>query len=164
MLQGDRPDMRRLDVGRYLHTAQKLARQMLPDAQLTHMFVNYVYPNGRADLTLGSGGMASFVFRSKQASVRGDTPVGVALDCKAVVSVMPQTGVYATLTPDHKCEDPIVGLPRCSPTEVWRIALNRGAPQNGVAQMIYSMNQGRRLWVFIVGDFTSLVEDDCGAP
>ena len=158
---GETPQWKAFNVAAELRRAQRLARGLMDDAQLTQMIVFYVKPDGTADLTLGSSGYGIFMFRSPKRSKRGDTPVGVGMQCKVIVNMGPQFGVMVTPVEDHNCNDAILGPPRCSPPMIWERALAAGAPRNAVAQMTYMGQGGQRKWFLNVASYSGFFEDDC---
>jgi len=157
----DSINLRDFDGGAYLRKARKMAREYFPDARLTYAYIQNVKPNGRSDLTLGQA-MVTFMFRSKKASVRGDLPRGVIMQCKVVVSVLPSNGITVAPTGDHNCADVILGMPKCSPKQLWDKAIAAGAPTNAVAALMFNRHQGENRWIFtIASDFTQIFPDDC---
>lgn len=162
MNPGEAVNIKRLDVQKMIGRAQKLARQLMDDAQLIRVDASYVAPDGTANLTLGSAGYAMFHFRSPKRSKRGSVPRGVGLQCKVIVMVNPTQGLYVVPADDHECNDPIIGLPKCTPVEIWKRAIALGAPSDAVAQLAYWQHEGRKKWLFMIASSTTqMIEDDC---
>jgi serine/threonine protein kinase len=112
---------KRFDPIAYLPKAEALARQVLPDAQLTSLEFDPVYPDGHVELT---GRDHEYDFRSPSKSARPvGTPKNVKLDapCLVHIEVMP-TQIVAQLRTSETCTEKIVRRPRCSFAQVWAIA------------------------------------------
>ncbi|MEM9492617.1 MAG: hypothetical protein AAGC55_25945, partial [Myxococcota bacterium] len=124
-----------------------------------------VYPSGLADLTLDPSFYVIYTFTSPARAKRpADLPIGVEhkSDCKLQIWA-DRFGVRAQKTPESQCEEPRVGLPRCTAAEVWKRAVAKGAPGgNAVATLGFWDWDGKRRWYINVGDaFSNWVADTC---
>jgi len=105
---------KRFDPVAYLAKARQLAREILPDAQLTRFEFDPVFPDGHVDVTMGRD--HDYDFRSPSKSTRpAGTPKNVKLDqpCLVHVEVGP-TAVVATLRTSETCTERIVHEPHCT--------------------------------------------------
>jgi len=158
--------MNDFDVSGFLPEAQSRARSIYEDAELVAIYAWGVYPSGKADLTLGSELMVTYQFNSPSRSKRpAGTPLGVdpKYACKAQVLVHPSTGLLAQPMDGWECEEPVLGLPRCTAQQIWQKAIQQGAPaSNAVASLQYAQHEGGRAWLLMVEDvFTAWIPDAC---
>jgi len=161
------PDPAHFDVAGYMKTATAKARKIWPDAVLVRIDADGVYPDGFADLTLDSGFSVLYRFVSPSHDKRpADLPLGVEYkaDCLYYVNMnAKETSAY--VVKGFKCSDyPLVGPPKCSPREIWKKAMARGAPsKKAVAELGYWADpSGKGRWHLSVGTlWSNWVEDDC---
>jgi hypothetical protein len=129
-------DPRRFDPVAYLPRAQKLARELLPDAQLTAFEFDPVFSDGRVDLTQ-DGRDREYDFRSPERSAfPAGRPRNMPIDrkCRVHVEVGVRTITARVLTSDS-CDARLVRAPRCSLASVWKLALAKGTPTDLVARI-----------------------------
>jgi hypothetical protein len=164
---GGKFDPKHFDVGGYIATALAGVRADWPDAVFVRLDANGVYPDGYADLTLGSGFDVTYRFMSPSRGERPkDLPLGVDFKSTCMYYVTASTGGI-----EYR---PIVGfgckgyelttVPRCSPKEIWDKAIARGAPATGaVAELGYwATKGGKGRWHLSVADvWSNWVEDAC---
>jgi predicted Ser/Thr protein kinase len=153
-------DPKQLDAIAYIAKAQALARELFPDAVLISMDIAGVYPDGHADLALSSDFEASYRFRSPAESKRPDgLPKNVEAEIYCMVNVDAMKGGVMVYTSIHdRCTQRALE-PRCSMAQVWKKAIERGAPQDDVVAEIELDGDG---WNIEVGDdFDETVPDDC---
>ena len=129
-------DPRHFDPVAYLPKAQKLARELLPDAQLTSFEFDPVFSDGHIDLTV-EGRDREYEFRSPERSAfPAGRPRNLPLDRKCRVHV--EIGVHSVsarvLTSDS-CDARLVHPPRCSLASVWKHALAQGTAADLVARI-----------------------------
>ena len=131
-------DPHRFDPSAYLPKARAVARELLPDAELTMLLFPAVKSDGFIDLDYLSYENVSYMFRSPTRSQRRpEVPVNAPLppDCGVLVTVT-QTDVIAKLG-SHGCAYDLVAAPRCTTHEVWRAALASGAPDHRLAHLAW---------------------------
>jgi len=154
------------DVTRYQRTAQKLARRTYSDAVLVRIDAEGVRPNGIADLTLDDSFTVLYRFVSPSRNKRpDDLPMGVEHkpNCKFYVLVQ-SSGVNPYPLNGWTCEEPLIGIPKCSVKQVWKKAEALGAPSgNAVAEIGYwADSSGKGRWHFSVkGHYSGWIPDDC---
>src|SRR5262249_38839823 len=116
--------------------AQKLARQLLPDAQLTSFEFDPVFSDGHVDLTM-DGRDREYDFRSPERSAfPADRPRNMPLVrwCRVHVEVGVREVTARLLTSDS-CDARLVRAPRCGLASVWKQALAGGTPGDLVARV-----------------------------
>src|SRR5262249_2593146 len=111
-------DPARFDGLDYLDEATRLARARMDDAELTMMYLPNVRPDGLSDFTASSYAVAQYHFRSPRASRRGDRPLGTELPCLLQIFATTYAGVRVDARSDARCDNAIVGRPRCTPQQV----------------------------------------------
>ena len=129
-------DPRRFDPVAYLPRAQNLARELLPDAQLTSFEFDPVFSDGRVDLTL-DGRDREYEFRSPERSAfPAGRPRNMPIDrkCRVHVEIGVRAATARVLTSDS-CDARVVRAPRCSLASVWKRALAAGTPGDLVARI-----------------------------
>ena len=129
-------DARRFDPVAYLPRAQKLARELLPDAQLTSFEFDPVFPDGHVDLAM-DGRDREYEFRSPARSAfPADRPRNLPLDrwCRVHVEIGVRE-ITARVVVSDSCDARVVHAPRCSLASVWQQALARGTPSDLVARI-----------------------------
>jgi predicted Ser/Thr protein kinase len=129
-------DPRRFDPVAYLPKAQKLARELLPDAQLTTFEFDPVFPDGHVDLTM-DGRDRGYDFRSPARSAfPAGRPRNLPLErmCRVMVELGVRT-VSARVVSSDACDDRLIRAPRCSFASVWKQALARGVQPDLVARI-----------------------------
>ena len=129
-------DPKRFDPVTYLPRAQKLARELLPDAQLTSFEFDPVFPDGHIDLTV-DGRDREYEFRSPERSAfPAGRPRNLPIDraCRVHIEVGVRTISARVLTSDS-CDARLVRAPRCPLASVWKQALAKGTPSDLVARI-----------------------------
>jgi serine/threonine-protein kinase len=155
------------DVTGYLPQALARARAQFPDAVLSRIDADGVYPSGKADLTLDDGYSVLYRFRSGSRAKRPATlPQGVKHKPTCLFYVLVNHDSISSYPLEGwTCDNqPAIRMPRCSVKEVWRRAAAAGAPtDNAVGTLSYRLNsEGKPQWWFSIGgehqhDFV----DDC---
>lgn len=158
-------DTKNFDLYAFLPKAGKMAHGYFKDAKLTRIDSNGVRPDGRIDLSL-SNAFALYRFRSPSASKRpAGTPENVKYEGRCMVYVSVRGSQVQSYVPGSgDCEAPILGTPHCSPAQVWKRAVNLGAPGGNVIGMLdfYPDDSGRARWLAnIPPRFTKFVPDTC---
>jgi len=139
-------NLKHFDPVAYLPKAQQLARELLPDAQLTSFEFDPVFPDGRVDLTM-DGRDRAYEFRSPQRSVfPAGRPRNLPIDraCRVTVELGLKT-VTASIRTSDSCDDRLVRAPRCSFASVWKQALAKGVPTDVVARIAWLTDES---WFF----------------
>jgi hypothetical protein len=129
-------DPRRFDPVAYLPRAQKLARELLPDAQLTSFEFDPVFPDGHVDLTM-DGRDREYEFRSAERSAfPAGRPRNMPIDRKCRVHVeVGVRAITARVLASDSCDARLVRAPRCPLASVWKQAQARGTPGDLVARI-----------------------------
>ena len=129
-------DARRFDPVAYVPRAWKLARELLPDAQLTSFEFDPVFPDGHVDLTM-EGRDRAYEFRSPAGSAfPAGRPRNLPIDRKCRVSVeLGVRTITASIRTSDSCDARLVRAPRCSFASVWKQALAKGIPSDLVARI-----------------------------
>jgi hypothetical protein len=145
----DRPadyDPKHFDPVAYLPKAQRLARELLPDARLTSFEFDPVFPDGHVDLTL-DGRDRAYEFRSADRSVfPAGRPRNMPIDRKCRVSVeLGVRTISARVLTSDSCDARFVRAPRCSFASVWHQALAKGIPSDVVARIGWLFDES---WFF----------------
>jgi hypothetical protein len=122
-------DAKHFDPIAYLPKAVALARKLAPDAELTEISFDPVYPDGHVDLTQKFGDIIhhDYELRSpSQSVVPAGTPSNVHPDlpCRIDVEVEPG-GVTAAILMTEHCDTKLVRSPRCSFAQVMQAAMSR---------------------------------------
>jgi serine/threonine protein kinase len=128
-------DARHFDPVAYLPRAQKLARELLPDAQLTSFEFDPVFSDGHIDLTV-EGRDREYEFRSPARSVfPADRPRNLPREqwCRVHIEIGVREVSARILAGD--CTARLVRTPRCSLASVWKQALAAGTPGDLVARI-----------------------------
>jgi len=160
------PKFARFDVTGYLPTALAMARRIYEDAEFIRVDADGVRPDGMADLTLSSDFSVLYRFSSPSRSKRpDDLPLGVdhKPNCKLYVNVS-ASGISTYPLEGWECDEPLLKVPNCSATQVWKRAIEQGAPsKNAVAELGYWAGPGGKgRWHLSVGDvFSEWVVDAC---
>jgi serine/threonine-protein kinase len=159
-------DAARFDGVDYLAEATRLARARMDDAELTMMYLPNVRPDGLSDFTATSYAVAQYHFRSPRASQRGDRPLGTELPCLLQVFATTYAGIRMEPRSDARCDNPIIGPPRCGAKQVWEKAVAAGSPRNAIATLIWTAREGpqKKNWIFMIGtdgSTTKFIQDDC---
>lgn len=145
----DRPadyDPKHFDPVAYLPKAQRLARELLPDARLTSFEFDPVFPDGHVDLTL-DGRDRSYEFRSPDRSVfPAGRPRNLPIDRRCRVSVeLGVRSISARVLSSDSCDARLVRAPRCGFASVWNQALAKGIPNDVVARIGWLFDES---WFF----------------
>jgi hypothetical protein len=141
-------DPKRFDPVAYLPRAQKLARELLPDAQLTSFEFDPVFSDGHVDLTV-DGRDREYEFRSPERSAfPAGRPRNLPIDraCRVHIEVGVRTVSARVLTSDS-CDARLIHPPRCSLASVWKQALASGTPGDLVARIAWLHDE---TWFFDV--------------
>jgi serine/threonine protein kinase len=165
----ERPNQRPTawDVSGYLPHALARARQKFPDAVLSRIDAEGVYPTGKADLTLNDNFSVLYRFVSPSRARRpADLPLGVPHKPTCLFYVLVEReSVTSYPLEGWTCDNqPAIRMPRCSAKEIWRRAAAAGAPtKNAVGTLGYRLNaRGKPQWWFSIGsDHQHDFEDDC---
>jgi len=139
-------DPRHFDPVAYLPKAQKLARELLPDAQLTSFEFDPVFSDGHVDLTQ-DGRDREYEFRSPERSAfPAGRPRNMPIDrkCRVHVEVGVRSISARVLTSDS-CDARLVKAPHCSLASVWKRALAQGTPGDLVARIAWLHDES---WFF----------------
>jgi serine/threonine protein kinase len=151
------------------------ARKLHPDAELTWIGIDSVYPDGHADLTLkafaGDHGTIDVRFTTLAGAKRDPkVPRGVPqeLKCNFRISIEPD-GADITPMPADGCKQAAIPKPRCTLKQVWQKALARKSDlRDAVAQIYYTTNivTHKIVWMFNIQDagenlFSDQFPDDC---
>ena len=157
-------DPKHFDPVAYLPKAERLARQLLPDAKLTSFEFDPVWPDGHVDLTV-PGQDRAFEFRSVAASARpADLPRNVPFEraCMVHVELAPTT-VTVELHRSDTCDAPLVRRPSCHLAGIWQQAIAAGTGRDVVARIAWLKDES---WFFDTdldgrGGTTSSFPDRC---
>jgi serine/threonine-protein kinase len=160
----------KVEAARFLTWAIAEARKRFADATLARMDVMGVRADGTTRLAEVSQGLLAYQFvvpsRIKPADhVPGAKPPPAQCAFRIFVS----TQMVALVPSEEACGSKPIGSPRCTITEVWKRAIAKQAPANGLAQITYRELAGARTWSFVIRDdatgvnFSENLPDDCGA-
>jgi len=129
-------DPKHFDPVAYLPKAQRLARALVPDAQLTSFEFDPVFADGHVDLTL-DGRDRSYDFRSPQRSgFPAGRPRNMPIDRPCRISVdIGVSSVSARVLNSDSCDEKLVRTPHCRFAAVWKQALAGGTPSDVVARI-----------------------------
>jgi tRNA A-37 threonylcarbamoyl transferase component Bud32 len=129
-------DPKHFDPVAYLPKAQRLARELVPDAQLTSFEFDPVFADGHVDLTLESRDH-SYDFRSPQRSgFPAGRPRNMPIDRPCRISVdIGVSSVSARVLNSDSCDEKLVRAPHCRFAAVWKQALAGGTPSDVVARI-----------------------------
>jgi hypothetical protein len=158
-------DATRFDVWKFFDQAERMAKQEQPDARFVRLDVYGIRPDGQVDLTLDVRHHVLYRFRSPSLSKPpSGFPENKQYEGKCIVHVsVDRSGVRAH-TAKWSCDWPFLPKPRCSPVELWKSALVRGAPSgNLVANLGYwADGSGRGRWLLDISNrFSAFVPDSC---
>ncbi|HEY6178624.1 MAG TPA: hypothetical protein VIX73_29440, partial [Kofleriaceae bacterium] len=139
-------DARHFDPVAYLPKAQKLARELLPDAQLTSFEFDPVFSDGHVDLTLDSRDH-EYEFRSPERSAfPAGRPRNMPIDRKCRVHVdVGVRSISARVLNSDSCDARLIRAPRCGLASVWKHALAQGTPGDLVARIAWLHDES---WFF----------------
>jgi hypothetical protein len=159
-------DATKFDVSGYYATAEAEAKKIWPDVKLWRIDAEGVFPDGKANVTLGENFSVLYRFISpKHTEPPPGTPMGVKVDQKCVVYVnIDKDGVRSWLVEWECKEEKLIRPPRCSAQQVWQKAIKLGAPaKNAVAELGYRADfDGNIQWYFEIGDaFSQIIPDNC---
>jgi serine/threonine-protein kinase len=166
-------DPKRVDTAKLIAYAVREARREVADAELFRIDMDGVGPDGFANLTYPSlasdHGSVDFRFFSPSRSKRDPSlPLGVKQKdwkCEFRIETEPD-GIALRPLDGWECTgNKAVPAPRCTPADLWKRALAKGAPSNAVASLGYRSN-GRPVWYFDIGEpgakaFSQTFADDC---
>jgi serine/threonine protein kinase len=155
-------DPKHVDVDAFVKFAIAEATREVPDAEMTRIDADGVFPDGHADLTLPSFASSTgsidvrFISRSHMTrdpklprNVRGERV------CEFRVMIEPSGGeIYAT---GGDCDEAPIPKPRCSATAIWKKALAKKRDlADAVAELTYTANivTHQLVWMFDVRDGT----------
>ncbi|HEY3804933.1 MAG TPA: serine/threonine-protein kinase [Kofleriaceae bacterium] len=167
-------DPKHVDVDKFVVWAIAEATRDVPDAKVTRVDADNVFPDGHADLTLPSfaspTGSIDVRFVSPSHMTRDPKlPRGVRSErvCEFRVMIEPSGGeIYAT---GGDCDEAPIPRPRCSATAVWKkaLAIKRDL-SDAVAELTYTANivTHQIVWMFDVRDgtkslFSEQFPDNC---
>jgi hypothetical protein len=156
----------------FLPRATALARKLVPDAELVKLMALRVGADGWIELGELKDRAVVYLFRSRSLGKPTTTNAPGAEGCGVRVRVSTTEGIVAERT-IQPCADEIVPAPRCSPADVWQLALARGATGDRIATLAWfhdtSVTPARPRWVFDsrIGDDgihgIDMFLDDCDA-
>ncbi len=158
-------DLKNFSVAGFLPRATEMAKQHLADAQFVRLDATGVNKRGVVDFTAQSSSNVIYRFRSPSASIPPkDFPENAEFESNCMVYVMvSQNGVMSHIV-KWSCDMPIIGLPKCTPEQVWAEAERRGAPTgNLIGTLWYAEGpEGQGRWnVTIPPAFSSFFPDAC---
>ena len=158
------------DVQDYLDRAVSEARSTWGDAELALFSADYVDAQGRAQLSSTGGGM-SFYFRSNSHPSSNPTPPRPGMpaprktdDCLRESISGGRTGLReTTMSSRSGCDESLPGKPRCKIVDVWKRAIDKGAPGNGVATIKMWTGKQARHWKLEIPNtsYSYRFADDC---
>jgi serine/threonine-protein kinase len=159
-------DPTRFDVSGFYGQAEAEARKIWPDAKLWRIDAEGVFPDGKANITLGENFSVLYRFISpKHSEPPAGTPMGVKVDQKCVIYVNVDKEEIRSYLVEWDCkEQKLIRAPKCSAAQVWQKAIKIGAPgKNAVAELGYRTDfDGNILWYFDIGDaFSQTIPDNC---
>ncbi|HEX4453682.1 MAG TPA: serine/threonine-protein kinase [Kofleriaceae bacterium] len=167
-------DPKHVGVDAFVAFAIAEATREVPDAKVTRVDADNVFPDGHADLTL-----PSFASPNGSIDVRFVSPSHVTRDpklprgvkservCEFRVMIEPNGGeIYAT---GGDCDEAPIPKPRCSATAIWKKALAmKHDLSDAVAELTYTANivSHKIVWMFDIRDgtntlFSEQFPDDC---
>ena len=165
-------DPKRVDVAKLIAFAIAQAKKEVPDAELFRIDADGVGPDGFANLEYPSfaskHGSIDLRFYSPSRSKRDpNVPIGVKQEwkCELRVEADPD-GVQLRPLEGWECsKNKAVPAPKCTPADLWKKAIAKGAPTNAIASLGYRSN-GRNVWYFDIGTpgdkvFSDVFADDC---
>ena len=167
-------DPKHVSVDAFVAFAIAEATREVPDARVTRVDADNVFPDGHADLSL-----PSFASSTGSIDVRFVSPSHITRDpklprgvkservCEFRVMIEPNGGeIYAT---GGDCDEAPIPKPRCSATAVWKkaLAMKRDL-SDAVAELTYTANivTHKIVWMFDIRDgttslFSEQFPDDC---
>jgi serine/threonine protein kinase len=162
-------DPKQLDPSAYVARATAIARQIVPDAELTLINFAPVLSNGRVDLTL-PGANTTFMFVSP--ANRNAKPVGVPANtpltrnCFVMVKAT-ATDVRAFSMPTDDCGNymPMTKI-ECTTRDVWKRAIDMGQKADLSAELAMIQTPKGKHWSFTTGGSSESIsiDDDCRTP
>jgi serine/threonine-protein kinase len=135
-------DPTKFDLVGYIPTVTKLAREVFPDAELVMTYATWIRADGIMDLT--EKGEAGYLFRTP--SMQGQDA-----RCYLMFRIYAKSGEMRAQLPTNPgdlCAWPVAPTPSCRPGDVWKRALEQGAPADGRAYMRYLVRNGQGRWEF----------------
>lgn len=162
-------DAKHFDVQRFLPEAERLAREHYRDAEMIALDVQGSNPDGIVDFSVQSGSTVLYRFRSPSHSEPPPTfPKNATFESNCLVYVMVgENGVTSHVVDRWACDAPITRIPRCTVKDIWRKAIERGAPAgNVIGSLGFNGEIGRsagklRWYVNIPPSFSNVIDDDC---
>ena len=165
----------KLDTDRYIAWALDQAKTKIPDAQLTWISIDGVYPDGHADLSLVDGYVdLRFLSPSRAGQKDKNIPRGVdqkgrACEFRIIAGTSFGAPRFMDMSDFGKCKTATVAKPRCSLKQVWKKALAKKPDlKDAVASVIYTSNiaSHKVVWMFRVEDdgetlLSEQFPDDC---
>jgi serine/threonine protein kinase len=158
---------KKFDVTGYAKTALEWARKNVdPDAKLFRIDADGVTPDGMADLTIDDDYMVDYRFISPARSKRPDSlPLGVKYEWDCMFRIWVQReGIQIRNMKGWDCKEKTLALPKCSAKQVWKTAVDKGAPdKNAVGELGYRAGMNDKpTWYFSIDDvFSEMWLDDC---
>jgi hypothetical protein len=126
-----------------------------------------VMPDGRANLTLGDSLYVDYRFISKANSARpANVPIGVDYEEKCILRVIiDRSSINVRPITGWECDETPIPHPRCTPAQVWKKMIARGAPTgNVVGELGYRATFAKKA-VWYAGiegtKFSEIIPDDC---
>jgi serine/threonine protein kinase len=158
---------KKFDVTGYIKTALAAAKQHVdPDAFLFRIDADGVSPDGTADLTLDSNFSVDYRFISPSRSKRPPgVKVGVKVRYECMFRILVDNGgIELRGMSGWECDEPKLGAPKCSAKQVWKTAIEQGAPADAVGSLGYrGGSSDRPTWYFGIDGtgFSEMWPDDC---
>jgi hypothetical protein len=133
-------------------TAQ--AKKLFPDATLVRFDVMGALADGTTRLADVDNGMLAFRFVvPSRAKPDPNRPPGAKADVLRCEFQIVVTTANTLLVPaDSDCRARPLGTPKCSVAKIWKRAIDKKAPANGLATLSYFDDAGTTIWIFSLRD------------
>ncbi len=167
-------DANKLPVDPYIRWAIDEAKKKVPDAELTWISVDGVYPDGHADPQLVEGYVDLRFLSPSRAKKQPNVPRGAKIkdrQCEFRIMAGDSMGPpkFLDMSDFGNCKTKTVPTPRCTLKQVWKKALAKKPDlADAVASVIYTSNiaSHKIVWMFNVKDddetvFSEQFPDDC---
>lgn len=155
-----------IDVEVFGREARAQARAVFPDAELVRIDSMGVSPDGTANISLDSSFIVLYRYQSRSRSKRPkNLPMGVEnkASCSYLVMANEKTKMAYGM-PNSGCKELYTGPPKCSPKQVWKRAIAKGAPAKGAVAMLslWKKRDGVHWYFQITGTrYAWFIPDDC---